>query len=148
MKGGTMKHFVFFVLMVFALCSCVQGIHNAASTGDMQGVERLVEKGQIEKKDQYGGTPLITAVYYNQTGVVKYLLDKGANINAQKKRDGATALIYASMYNYPAMAKLLIDRGASVNVKDSKGHTALYYAKLYKFNDVTAILVENGGESE
>jgi ankyrin repeat protein len=55
--------------------------------------------------------------------VVKMLLHKGANIDAQAN-DGWTALHSASYYNMPHIMKVLLREGARVDLKSTGGKTA------------------------
>jgi len=63
----------------------------------------------------------------DMTLTVQYLLDKGADVNAQYGQ-GVTALIKSSFGGQIGMVQLLCDRGADVNRKGSKGDTALHAA--------------------
>jgi len=110
-------------------------------------------------------------------GVVKLLLDKGADVNAQDSA-GETALWYAASKGHTDIVRLLLDRGAGVNVKnylhrtalvlavnadiakllldkgadlnatDSYGRTPLSYAGIYRRDDVVKTLLDHGANLE
>src|SRR2546429_27864 len=60
-------------------------------------------------------------------GVVRLLLEKGADVNA-KTNYGETALHWASENGHEAMARLLLQKGADVNAETNDGGTALRWA--------------------
>ncbi len=63
--------------------------------------------------------------------VVKYLLDKGVNINV-KSRDGMTALVCAANHLYKDMVRFLVENGADINIPDPEGTSV---AMKYLDND-------------
>ncbi len=71
-------------------------------------------------------TALYVAVDYDKIGLekVKYLLDKGARINAQKY-DGETPLHLAALYDSVEIVKELLKRGADPLITNKDGLTAL-----------------------
>jgi uncharacterized protein len=79
--------------------------------------------------DPPGWTPLIYAATGGHDRVVEYLIDHGANIDAQAP-NGTTALMMAIHEHHPDTARLLIDRGADVMQRNQDGASALSWAKL------------------
>ena len=61
--------------------------------------------------------------------LVKYLLEKGANVN-QQDESGYTALMDAAYNNYVEVVKVLLEHGADVNMKTKEGYSAHHYASL------------------
>jgi Ankyrin repeats (many copies) len=100
-----------------------------AYLNDYHAVVALIEAGaDIELKDRDGRTPLINAVsvdYY--LPLIEYLLEKGANINAQDKA-GWSALHFCAQDNKIELAEFLIKNGATVDIKDQYGATPLMNA--------------------
>jgi ankyrin repeat protein len=73
-------------------------IHDAAAAGDLNKVRAIVEAdpGSVKSKDDKGCTPLTRACSRNRPAVANFLIDKGADVNAQGTRgesalDGAVA---------------------------------------------------------
>ncbi len=94
---------------------------------------RLVARGaDVNAKDShYGQTPLIWAAKNLQIGLVKLLLDKGADRTVQDK-EGQTALTSASEFS-PEILKLLVDWtafGRDLNAPDQSQRTPLMYAAI------------------
>lgn len=85
----------------------------------------------INQRDYYGSTPLITAFNIadkeKRKKVVKYLLEKGLDINA-KSNSGTAALHNAVFSGDYDLVKMLIDKGANVNVCDVSNTTPLHLA--------------------
>jgi len=100
-------------------------IHLAAYLGDLQKVKGYVADGtDIDEKDAVDFTPLHCAVCGDHMDVVKFLLSKGAGVNA-KTVNGWTPLAFV----WPVdMAALLIANGADVRIADEQGQTALHWA--------------------
>lgn len=91
--------------------------------------------------DNEGYTPLHGAVNGADTDeeieIVKLLLEKGANIDAQTKDsrsrrpnfNGATPLHYAVIHGDAKVTKLLLDKGANKDIKNKADKTAVDLAK-------------------
>ena len=59
-------------------------------------------------------TPLIVATARGLGNMVEFLIDHGADVDAEDKR-GATALYYATEQNHESIVRCLLAAGASVN---------------------------------
>ncbi|HEX4166550.1 MAG TPA: ankyrin repeat domain-containing protein [Bryobacteraceae bacterium] len=111
-----------------ATVSPVQEQINAAiSGGDNAAVIRLLEtdKSLIQACDREGGTPLHVAAGEGNAEIVRWLLDRRANVRKQDIR-GLTALDRAALAAdprndgaeaFPAVANLLLERGAEVTIR-------------------------------
>lgn len=69
----------------------------AVKTGDLTNVKEFVEKDKlsVNHKDANQRTPLHWAADFNQVEVMKYLVSKGAQVNAKDKY-GITPLLAAT----------------------------------------------------
>ncbi len=67
-------------------------LHEASRNGSSEIVEKLISLGaDLEAEDDFGYTPLFTAVAHKNIPVIKTLYTKGANIH-KKIKSGETAL--------------------------------------------------------
>ncbi|OUL26894.1 hypothetical protein BV372_26070 [Nostoc sp. T09] len=129
----------------------------AVSDGSMQSVELMLLRGaNVNLPDANGITPLMVAARYTyRAGVemTKFLLDKGALVNAKSKK-ASTALMFscspvASHYEdeYAKVVNMLIDKGAQLNVKNQMGATPLSVATQGNWQKIVAILKKAGAKS-
>lgn len=88
-------------------------------------------------------SPEILARY---TEVVKLLLERGANVNAQDF-ERRTALHLVAMEQHVAMTRTLIENMADIEATDRIGRTALHYAAINKNEAIVELLLEVGGSS-
>lgn len=111
-------------------------LHQAANTGDVKAVRRLVANGvNVNIKDSNGWTPLIVATDFGHVEVVKILIAAGADVNARKHGlwiinpagHGETALIWAAIRGQVEIAQILLESGASPDIR-AQGKTALDWA--------------------
>jgi hypothetical protein len=104
----------------------------ASSYGDAVYVKELISQGANPNSfDSQGMSALAVACQDGRAEVVTYLLDHGANVNADGKK-GATErtplMAAASNGSHLAIVRELIDRGADVNLQGELGWTALIWA--------------------
>ena len=66
----------------------------ACKNDDLKMIENLFHEINLEERTNEGWTPLIVACYNNSVRIAKYLLDKGADVNA-KNYKGTSVLMYA-----------------------------------------------------
>jgi ankyrin repeat protein len=109
----------------------------------------LLEKGiNIEaKEDIYGRTALHLAAIDGHEVAARLLLEKGANIHAEKE-DGWTALHLAAWNGSEAVARLLLEKGADIEAKNSShGRTALHLAALGGQKVIVRLLLVKGADA-
>ncbi len=94
----------------------------------------------INYKDDKSMTLLMYASAKCKNDIVKFLIDSGADINAQDDM-GSTALLFAVRYGYNEgnCVKLLVDAGAR-NIKNNSGNTPLAVAMDYECNNYVKII--------
>lgn len=87
-------------------------------------VALLIEKGaRVNQPNVGSNTALMHAAFEDHLEIAKFLLAKGAEVNATA--DDGTALMRAVHRGNPKMVKLLLDHGADVSAKHRSGNTAL-----------------------
>ena len=106
----------------------------------------LIEHGaDIEGQSETinGGTPLNLAAWDGSLEVGRFLLDRGANINARDK-DRHTPLMYTTWRGHLKFARMLLQRGAVIDPQDDCGQTALHFAIKYRQAQAVELLLEHG----
>ncbi|EOQ87465.1 ankyrin repeat protein [Leptospira yanagawae serovar Saopaulo str. Sao Paulo = ATCC 700523] len=99
----------------------------------------LQYKADINGKDKYGETALISLAWNNRIEEARFLLENGADIHA-KTIYGDTALHRAAQQGFGDMVKLLLDYKANPKIKDKDGRTPLAVAKSFGHTKVIDIL--------
>lgn len=101
-------------------------IHQAIKDGDINNFKKLIQdKQNINAYNEWGDTPLLVATRNHKSEMANLLIDAGADINAQNRRDGQTALhVAADHYGSEAIMNLLLSKGADKNIKDNDGLTS------------------------
>ena len=84
-------------------------------------------------------TVLMYAVWVGNIEAVKYLIEKGADVNAQDA-GGATALHLAAWKGHTPIAVYLIEKGASANAMSKEGMTPLDIAMMRKNHEIGAAI--------
>jgi len=104
-------------------------------------LEKLKADGNPNTLDSFGWTPLMWAVNTQETAVVEFLLDRGADPNVRsmapnkKLASGLTALIIAGHSGLDDIAKLLVARGANRDIADDAGKTAMAHARESRYHN-------------
>jgi ankyrin repeat protein len=94
-----------------------------------------------------GNTPLLIGCIGNDKyETVKMLLDGGADVSANNKKE--TALMRAAMFGDTATISLLVNRGIDVNARNSEGETALVQAIKNSNRQVAIQLLELGANPD
>ncbi|GBM60957.1 Ankyrin-1 [Araneus ventricosus] len=94
-------------------------------------IRQLLARGEDPNRQRYGGsTPLHDALKSPEKniGVVRELINAGANVNLSTHDLGVTPLHFAVMHRKWRAVDVLIESGASVNAKDIHGKTILHFA--------------------
>ncbi|XP_056631369.1 poly [ADP-ribose] polymerase tankyrase isoform X2 [Diorhabda sublineata] len=120
---------------------------DAAKKGNLARVQRLVTPDNINCRDAQGrnSTPLHLAAGYNNVEVAEFLLENGADVNAQDK-GGLIPLHNASSYGHLDIAALLIKYNTVVNATDKWGFTPLHEAAQKGRTQLCALLLAHGAD--
>jgi len=115
----------------------------AALAGQLDIVKKLRAKGA--ELDYKGWTPLIYAATGGHDAIVAFLLDQGANVNAESA-NGTTALMMAAREGKGSTVDLLVKRGADVNHRNENNVSALDWAKRGNEAAMAAVLRRAGAK--
>lgn len=121
----------------------------AAKCGHDDVIKALLRYGDINARDDYGGTALIHATLRSHAKAFHALMDKNPDLDAADEV-GNTALMYAAMNNNVEMVQtLLMDsngRRERLNTTNIYGKTALIHAASKGCTDVVRRLLLSGAD--
>ena len=114
--------------------------------------------GRSSPKTRPDATLLMLAAQQGQSGVVKLLIDRGADLNS-KDSAGRTALMLVaeegigeSSGKQSEIAHLLLSSGVNVNLRDNNGDTALMrtkkFAGMSAFHDELVRMLQSAGATD
>ncbi|XP_056124271.1 poly [ADP-ribose] polymerase tankyrase-1 isoform X1 [Rhinichthys klamathensis goyatoka] len=120
---------------------------DAAKKGCLARVQKLCSLENINCRDTQGrnSTPLHLAAGYNNLEVAEYLLEHGADVNAQDK-GGLIPLHNAASYGHVDIAALLIKFNTCVNATDKWAFTPLHEAAQKGRTQLCALLLAHGAD--
>lgn len=143
--------------MVLSVCTATvavagdknsQSLVAAAEVADWDAVQQQLaskDLGDINQVQPDGMTPLLWAVYHDQTSIVNVLLEHRANVTVANEF-GVTALEVASRNGNPKIVALLLSAGADPNAESNGKQTILMTASRTGNVEVVRQLLEAGAE--
>ena len=99
----------------------------------------------LEEKDESGNTPLHGATRFDNTRMMKKLIDAGANINSKNNQE-ETPLHLAAGFAKIETVRLLVSEGANLESRDKYGFTPLHEAVYMRKGDSIEYLIESGAD--
>ncbi len=122
-------------------------LHYAAETGDISLAALRLESGKVDANyvDQAGFTPLFRAAMKKQVKFISFILEHGANPDAQT-REGFTALMAVAESGNTEILQLLIDHKANPNLRNTQGTTSLHIAAALGHTKIIKMLLEAGAD--
>ncbi|XP_057302256.1 ankyrin repeat and SAM domain-containing protein 3-like isoform X2 [Hydractinia symbiolongicarpus] len=122
-------------------------LHTASLIGDYDCVRGFIErKSNLNHLNRGGWTALMYAAYVGRDNILNLLLEAGAKINIQSKKDGCTALMLASYCASESIMYFLLQHGASINSRDVNGMTSLFHAVKQGHQSAVKLLASNGAD--
>lgn len=137
------------ILFGFALAATAGEIHDAAEQGDLASVKQLVSENRdlISEQDDAGSTPLHVAATNGHKKIVKYLLKKGAEIDAGDN-EHSTPLHVAAQSGHLNVVEYLVAKGADLHFQDDNGASTLHWAAYNGHIEVADFLLKKGADLE
>jgi ankyrin repeat protein len=121
------------------------------SKGNLAALKELVEGGAdpntVIGEGMVATTPLIKASWEGRRDIIKYLLSKGANVNAHNG-DGQTALMQTVVRGFDDVVEVLLAAGADVKARDSRGMTAFVLAADNAGLEIADVLIKHGADPD
>lgn len=115
----------------------------AAKHGNEPMVRLLLDKTgkRVNSRDITGHTALTLACRHGYFGVVKQLVDKGADIEVIDEFN-RTPLSWAALNGHVSVVELLLVRNATVDRADMLNHTALLWAMETREREIVKLLLQ------
>ena len=112
----------------------------AATEGDLKTVKQLMlGVANVDVRDSEGWTAFAMAVAHNHVEIARFLLDRGAEVDASGFKE-RTPLMLAANNGCMGAVVLLIENGADVKAKDADGCKASMYSDLHGYRDISRLL--------
>ena len=122
-------------------------IRDAIKNGNSSTIKQIINNYKINLNtpihNKHDSTVLHYAVMAKNSEIIKFLIEKGADINAPDK-GGQTSLMYAVQNNFIDIANLLIEKDANIDAQDNNGQTVLMFAIANNHLDSTRLLIKKG----
>lgn len=103
-------------------------LHSAIYDNNIGAVIAIIDKNNaninLTLGVRYNLRPIHSAAYYGRDDIIKYLVMKGADLNALSEDGYRTALLTAIWKNHESTALLLLSLGADSTIKTSSGLSA------------------------
>jgi ankyrin repeat protein len=121
------------------------GVYDAIRSDDLPRLQALVgTREAASAPGPFGHTPLMNAAIAGSAAAMAFLIDKGADVNAQNAF-GTTALTMSA--TDAAKVRLLLEHGANANAVSKQGRSALFVAAMSNPSaDIVRLLVAKGAD--
>lgn len=110
-----------------------------AESGEIDELEAVLERADINARNEHGMTALMRAAYHGRVQMVRVLLEHGADPNVARN-DNFTALSLAAFFGHAEIVETLISHGAKTDVVTRFGTSPYIWAKARNFGDVARSL--------
>ncbi|MDW3191265.1 MAG: ankyrin repeat domain-containing protein [Cytophagales bacterium] len=118
----------------------------ALATGNLDAAEIFLKSGvslnAIDK--DFGYSSLHLAVLLIDGNAIKWLINKGADINIQSDENGTPLGLANMLPNGIEIIPLLLENGADIDITDKNGNTPLMVAAFKRNSKAVKLLIESG----
>ncbi|MFC1724439.1 ankyrin repeat domain-containing protein [candidate division KSB1 bacterium] len=140
------KHII--LIMVLSLCFSSlfsQSLQDAAKNGKLDEVKKLLmnDPDLLNNRDRMNKTALHIACENGHTELVKFLVEKGANVNITDY-DFKKPLLWAAEKGHREILDILLNNNADKSATDINGKSAVHLAVENGFTDLVEWLLSNG----
>ena len=139
---------IWLVLLVASFLQAgFEPIHTAIMYGKLDTVKQMLSDDEdlLEEPTGSGLTPFHIAIKARNIPIANYLLNHGANINAQDDT-GISALHLAVKKKRIALVRYLVQHDANLNIQNESGITPLHQAAFSGLLTIVEYLVDVGAE--
>ena len=111
-----------------------------------QKLESSSSETDVNKRDEYGHTPLMHAAHFGWVSCVELLIEHGADVSACAN-NGRDALMLAATEDHHDVIRALVKHDVDVNRQDNCGNTALMFTAIKNHRTSAALLLEHGADA-
>ena len=125
--------------------------HEACALGDLDRVRKMLadDPSLLQKTSVDGYPPLGFATFFGHDEVDRFLIDAGADVNAQATNRQRVAPVHAAAATRNhSMMKLLLERGANPNAKQELDYTPLHTAAGRGDVEMAKLLLAHGAKRD
>ncbi len=123
--------------------------HEACALGNIEEVRTAIDRDPslLDAKSSDGFPPLGLAIFFRQPELARYLIERGADVNAAANNAQRVAPVHAAaaVCDRDTM-RLLLARGADPNARQQADHTALHGAASRGDIEMAKLLLEHGAD--
>lgn len=125
-------------------------LHKTCAKGDESLVRSMLSQStkELEEQDDEWRTPLQLAICKNKVGVVRVLLEFGANVEARNVMWAGSQrpIILAVLNGNEELVRLLVESGAEIEEVGTKGQTPVGLAAREGFDRIVSYLISKGAK--
>jgi len=120
-------------------------VGESAKSGDLRVITEFIEKNGVDHVDEKGESLLMNTCRRNDPEVVRFLLEKGAQVDRKFEDSGKTVLHKTAACDTAKNFAVLLEYDPDINVLDNKGRTPLDMAARFSRSlDIVKMLVRRG----
>ncbi|XP_072844714.2 neurogenic locus notch homolog protein 4 [Pogona vitticeps] len=124
-------------------------LHLAARYSRADAARRLLASGaDVNARDQWGRTPLHSAIAADALGVFQILLRQRQTDLDASAHDGSTPLILATRHGVENMVEELVANQADIRATDKRGKSALHWAAAVNNVCAATVLLRSGADKD
>lgn len=123
----------------------------ACALGDLERVRTMLDANPalLDARSADGFPPLGLAIFFRQPGVAKFLIERGADVNAAAANAQKVAPVHAAAaVRDIASMKLLLEHGADPNARQQMDVTPLHGAASRGDVDMARLLLAHGARAD
>jgi uncharacterized protein len=123
----------------------LDGLYLALRDGSLKAAQSLIDwpKTNVESRSPQDESPLMMAALKGHLGLVKKLIERGADVN----KTGWAPLHYAATGGHPPIIEVLLEHHAYIDAESPNGTTPLMMAAHYGTPAAVKLLLEAGADA-
>lgn len=123
-------------------------ICTAVQLREQKQIEDLIDADptRVNTRTAIGETPLTLAAFNGDEAIVRYLIERGAAIDAKNPWWANTPLLRAGARGHKPIVEFLLEQGADINARNKEGTSLLHLAVRWGDTEFVKSLVSRGAD--